>query len=103
FAFAQQQLGLDFSRRQRGDPASNRRTALEHLHRALPVWPLDSFPAERAKTLRHIGDIHFESEEWELARAAYAEAVDAGDLVFEAAYTEAGRYAEAGDIARAYP
>ena len=53
FALVQQQLGIAFSKRQSGEATANRRTALEHFHRTLRVWPLNGFPSKRAETLQY--------------------------------------------------
>jgi CHAT domain-containing protein len=95
-------LGRTYRDRIKGERAENVEQAITHFREALEVLTLDRFPADRRRALRNLGDLTFDEQRWEDALAACEGAIEAGDALLAAAYTEAGRQAEVGETARLF-
>jgi len=95
-------LGKTYQKRIQGDRSENLRQAIDYYQNALNVRSLDHFPAKHRKTQQSLGDLYFMEQDWANAFEAYTVAMEAGDALLAAAYTEAGRQAEIGENARLY-
>jgi CHAT domain-containing protein/tetratricopeptide (TPR) repeat protein len=115
WAELQNNLGLAYRDRIRGDCLTNLKQAGQHLQAALQVYTRDSSTAEYRIVQHNLGSVRLAQGElaqeggtqkdagqpyWAAARDAFAEAIAAGEDLFAAAYTEAGRRAEAGQTSR---
>jgi tetratricopeptide (TPR) repeat protein len=98
----QNNLALAYRDRIRGQRADNLEAAIAHCQQALEVYTLEQFPAGRRQALRKLGTLHFDERNWEGSRAAYMEAIAAGNTLLAAAYTEGGRQAEVGETTQLY-
>jgi CHAT domain-containing protein/tetratricopeptide (TPR) repeat protein len=74
--------------------------AIEHFRRALEVRTPGRDPGGRLRTLRSLGDLHFEHGDWADAAEIFGEAMRVSDLLLAAAYTDHGRQFEVGESAR---
>src|SRR5262249_26731143 len=102
WAMTQNNLANVYCERIYWAPADNLEAAIAHCQQALEVFTLEQFPANRRRTLGNLGHLHFDERHWEGARAAYSEAIAAGDILLAAAYTEGGRQAEVAETALLY-
>jgi CHAT domain-containing protein/tetratricopeptide (TPR) repeat protein len=75
---------------------------LSLLTQALAVHRLEEVPAQHRRTQSHIGHVHFTAGRWSPALRAYSGAIEAGNELFRAAYTPAGRRAEVAEVALLY-
>ncbi len=66
----------------------------KHCRSALEVYAPGTSAEERRRILGVLGDAHFDAGGWTEAARAYTDAVDAGETLFAAAHTPAGRQAE---------
>jgi CHAT domain-containing protein/tetratricopeptide (TPR) repeat protein len=76
--------------------------AIAALREALSVLDADRYPAEHRDTQAALGQMWFRRDAWDDALAAYRCAIQAAERVFERAYTETGRLAEAGELSSIY-
>jgi CHAT domain-containing protein/tetratricopeptide (TPR) repeat protein len=102
WAWTHNNLGLAYTDRICGQRAGNLKRAIHCFNQALEVYALKQFPASRLQTTRNLGDLHFDIQNWKEAHRAYEGAIEAGDLLLDAAYTEAGRQAEVAETSRLY-
>jgi CHAT domain-containing protein/tetratricopeptide (TPR) repeat protein len=100
WAEVQNNLGLAYRDRIEGDRAGNLERAVRHLEAALQIYTRQSFPAEHRIVQRNLGDLQFARRNWAPAHASFQAAIEAGDDLFAAAYTEVGRHAEVGETSR---
>jgi CHAT domain-containing protein len=75
-------------------PEQDRAKAIEYFHQALTVRTLAEFPSDHRFIQRNLGILHFAARQWQLAWQAYHATMQAGAVLLESAYTEAGRVAE---------
>lgn len=78
-------------------PAQERALGVGYYHQALAIRTLAEFPAHHRFIQRNVGLFHFLQGEWALAWQAYQATMQAGELLLDDAYTEAGRVAEVRD------
>ncbi|MCL4299210.1 MAG: CHAT domain-containing protein [Anaerolineae bacterium] len=102
WAQAMNNLALAYQDRIRGDRSENIKQAIQLFEESLIVHTLDQFPAGHQLTQRNLGHLHFSERNWAAAQAAYARAIEAGQSLLAAAYTEVGRQAEVGETSRLY-
>ena len=100
WAMTQNNLGLAYTDRIHGERAENLERAIEHYTQALEVYTLEQLPADHLRTMRNLANLHFDMQNWQEAYEAYEAAVEAGDLLLGAAYTESGRRAEVAETTR---
>jgi tetratricopeptide (TPR) repeat protein len=100
WAEVQNNLGLAYRDRIAGDRVDNLERAVRHLETALQVYTRPMFPAEHRIVQRNLGGLHFASGNWAQAHVSFQAAIDAGNDLLAAAYTEAGRHAEVGETSR---
>lgn len=84
------------------DRADNPEQAIHYFESALKVRLPELYPAGHRKTQQSLGDLYFNEQDWQNAYTAYTHAIEAGNILFAAAYTEAGRRAEISQTARLY-
>jgi CHAT domain-containing protein/tetratricopeptide (TPR) repeat protein len=94
YALTQNNLGNAYSRLPGGDRAANLRQAIGCYTEALRFRTAEAVPAEHRTTALNLGALHFSEGRWEQAHDCYASAISAGDLLYQASATEAGRQAE---------
>lgn len=68
--------------------------AITHYQQALELYTLNQFPADYQQTQYDLGNVNFMENNWSMAYQAYSCAINAGQNLIEAAYTEAGRQSE---------
>ncbi len=102
WAMTQNNLANAYRNRIEGERAQNIERAIEHYNSALEVRTRKDFPADHRQTQRNLGNLYFDDRRWTEALAAYQAAIAAGEDLLEAAFTEAGRRAEAGENARLF-
>ena len=97
YAMTQNNLGNAYAELPTGDRAANLARAIELLHRGAAVpHRRGALPPSAALTARSLGDVHFEQGRWAEAHAAYSSAIRAGEFLYQATGSEAGRQAELG-------
>ncbi|MCL4299202.1 MAG: CHAT domain-containing protein [Anaerolineae bacterium] len=94
-------MALAYAQRVRGDPAKNFKQAVDYYQQALEVRSLE-VPADYRHTQSNLGHLYFSKQHWVEAVRAYETAIEAGQLLLEAAYTETGRRAEVAETSRLY-
>lgn len=95
-------LGAIYSERLADSPVKNQAQAIIYLRQALEIHTPDSFPNDARRAARNLAYILFAQQQWAEAAKAYRQAILAGQVLFEAAYTEAGRRVEATETSRLY-
>jgi CHAT domain-containing protein len=96
-------LGEAYKRLPTGDRAANLTRAIDCFTQALRFRTAETAPAECRLTARRLGNAHFEQEQWAEAQTAYSSAIRAGEFLYQAAGSEAGRQAELGEAGDAVP
>lgn len=84
------------------DRSENRDQAIAAFQNALKTRTLEHFPIAHRQTQRSLGDLYFYEQNWSAAHQAYAGAIEAGNALFAAAYSEVGRQTEVSETARLY-
>jgi CHAT domain-containing protein/tetratricopeptide (TPR) repeat protein len=102
WAETQSNLASAYRDRIRGKRADNLKQAISHYQEALKVYTRAAFPADHRETQRNLGNLFFGEHRWAEALTAYKQAIDAGNDLLAAAYTEAGRQAEVGETMQLY-
>lgn len=102
WARTQHNLGIAHATRINGERAENLEQAISHYQQALEVYTRTSFPASYRKTQLSLGKLFFDERRWTEALEAYQHAIDAGNDLLTAAYSEAGRQAEVSETAQPY-
>ena len=103
YAATQNNLGEAYRRLPTGDRAANLARAIDCYTQALRFRTAEAAPAECRLTARRLGDAHFERDQWAEAHAAYSSASRAGQFLYQATGSEAGRQAELGEAGDAVP
>ena len=101
YALAQNNLGEAYRVLSAGDPAANLTHAVDCYNEALRFHTPELAPANCRMTARSLGNVHFGQSRWVEAHAAYSQAIRAGELLYQATGSDAGRQSElgaAGDI-----
>ena len=80
-----------------GTGAANLANAIGCYPKALRFYTAEAVPAECRLTARGLGDVHFGQGRWVEAHAAYSSAIRAGEFLYQATGSEAGRQAELGE------
>jgi CHAT domain-containing protein len=96
YAMTQHNLGAAYQELPSGDKAANLERAIACYTQALRFRTAEAAPAEYRLTARRLGDIHFEHGRWALAHAAYSSAIHAGEFLYQATGSEAGRRTDQG-------
>ena len=99
WARTQNNLATAYRNRIRGERAENLEQAIFHYQQALEVSTRQAYPVECRQTARNLGNLAFEQGNWELACAAYAEALLAQELLLRAASLRNSKEAELQEIA----
>jgi len=102
WARLQNNLATVYERCSHGDPAYNAAQAITHYQSALEVCTLEAFPDDHLLILRNLGNLHFRLQQWSEATAAYTPAIEAGDALLSAAYTDSGRQAVVDETSQLY-
>ena len=102
WAGTQNNLGEAYRNRISGERGANLERAIEYYENALQVYTREAFPEKYRLTQRNLGKLHFAEHHWDAARAAFAAAIAAGNTLFNAAYTDAGRRAEIAETSELY-
>ncbi len=95
------ELGIAYVGLPAGDPAANLQMAIGCYTEALRFRTAEAAPAEHRQTALNLGSIYYSQSRWEQAHDSYASAIAAGDLLYQASATEAGRQAELGEAGQA--
>jgi CHAT domain-containing protein/tetratricopeptide (TPR) repeat protein len=104
YAATQSNLGIVYAQLPTGDRVANLERAIGCFTEALRFNKAEVAPAECRRAARSLGDVHFEQGYWVEAHTAYALAIHAGELLYQATGSETGRQAEleaAGDVVAA--
>ena len=101
YAETQNNLGEAYRQLRAGDRAANLQEAIGCYTEALRFRTAEAAPAEHRQTALNLGSLHFSENRWEQAHDSYASAIAAGDLLYQASATEAGRQAEQGEAGQA--
>ena len=96
YATTQNNLGTAYAELPTGDRAANLARAIDCYTQALRFRTAEAAPAECRVTARSLGDVHFEQGRWAEAHTAYSSAIRAGEFLYQATGSEAGRQAELG-------
>ena len=96
YAMTQNNLGTAYAELPTGDRAANLARAIDCYTEALRFYTAEAAPAECRLTARSLGDVHFEQGRWAEAHTAYSSAIRAGEFLYQATGSEAGRQAELG-------
>ncbi len=75
WAMTQNNLGNAYSDRIQGDTADNIEKAIAAYQYALEVRTLETNPIDYLNTTRNLGNLHFKQGNWQLAIAAYQQAI----------------------------
>ncbi len=102
WAETMQNLGNAYLYRIRGERAENLEQAIDAYNQALTVLTLVHFPGNFLNIHKALGSVYFDKQRWNEAHAAFAHAIEAGQMLLETAYTEAGRQAEVEETSRLY-
>lgn len=102
WAALQSEMGNNLVKNPWGNRADNLEKATHHYQNALEVYNPDFFPNEHRQTQKNIGNLHFEQRNWVCAFKAFQNAITAGNEIFVAGYSEAGREAEMSEIAQIF-
>ncbi len=97
YARTQHNLGNAYEELPTGDQAANLARAIECYTQALRFRTVEAAPAQCRQTARSLGDVHFEQGRWAEAHDAYSSAIRAGELLYQATGSDAGRQAELGE------
>ena len=102
WAKTQNSLAYAYAQRIRGGRAENVKQAIHIFEQSLQIQTIEHYPIDNLRTLRHLGNLYFDERMWEKAIEAYNGAIEAGESLLAAAYTEAGRRSEIGETSRLY-
>jgi len=101
YAMTQQNLGNAYADLPTGDRAANLERAIDCYTQALRFYTVEAVPAECRRTAISLGDVYFGQDRWALAHAAYSTAILAGEFLYQATGSDAGRQAELGEAGAA--
>ncbi|HEX9945266.1 MAG TPA: CHAT domain-containing protein [Thermoanaerobaculia bacterium] len=102
WAIAQSYMGLAYHRRAANGKPEDRKTAIEHLQRALEVFTAETDPASCRKLLARLGNEHMLAHDWRAASEVYERAIWVAETVLSETYTEVGRQEETGATSALY-
>jgi CHAT domain-containing protein len=97
YAAIQAGLGYTYAQLQGGDREANLAKAISCYTEALRFLTAEADPAGYRGTARGLGAVYFEQGRWAEAHTAYSSAIRAGELLYHAIGSEAGRQAELGE------
>jgi len=87
-------VGNAYSEQTQGNRADNIKQALDAYQQALEVETLEALPNEHRKIQYNLGNLYFDERNWEQAYTAYAAALQASELLYQAGATSDSRQAE---------
>jgi CHAT domain-containing protein len=87
-------LGVTFLERLHGNPTFNFRQARDHFEKALKVFDPQAFPVNARRAARNLGNMYLGTHDWRKAHTAYSNAIDAGEILYQAAASDVTRQAE---------
>ena len=96
YATTQHNLGTAYAELPTEDRAANLARTIECFTEALRFFTAEAAPAQCRFTACSLGDVHFEEDRWMEAHTAYSSAIRAGEFLYQATGSEAGRQAELG-------
>ena len=96
YAATQNNLGIAYASFPPGTGRPTWRGRSTATPEALRFHTAEAAPAECRLTARSLGDVHFEQDRWAEAHTAYSSAIRAGEFLYQATGSEAGRQAELG-------
>jgi CHAT domain-containing protein len=102
WATAQGNLARAYCVRIHGELGDNIKLAVTCFQNALEVATRESRPSSYLEFQRELGDLYFGQSQWGEALKAYTAAIEVGDELCKAAYTEIGREAGISKIAQLY-
>ena len=79
-----------------GDTKANMKKAESHFLQALHIFSVTNYPVQRRDTLRALGEMCYQQEEWQEASIHFQEAIDISEEILSGCYTEPGQEAEVG-------
>jgi CHAT domain-containing protein/tetratricopeptide (TPR) repeat protein len=94
WAEAMNNLGTVYASRRAGCLGVNYRKATHCFRQALEVRQPEALPSQARQTAANLGHLHFEQGYWSQACEAFATAIRAADLLYQAAATPEARRAE---------
>jgi CHAT domain-containing protein len=96
YAATQNQLGSAYADLPSGDRAANLARAIDCYTHALQIQPPAAAPDTCRATAYNLGSVYLEQGRWSEAHSAYSTAIRAGEMLYQATGSEAGRQAELG-------
>jgi len=99
WATTQNNLANIYFERVVGNRADNIKQAITAYEKALQVFDSEAFPNDCRRTARNLGNIHFERKVWAKAAKAYATALIAAEILYQACIFLDGKAAELADTA----
>ncbi|MCB1768480.1 MAG: CHAT domain-containing protein, partial [Candidatus Competibacteraceae bacterium] len=85
WAMTQNNLALAYGDRIRGERAENLEQAIQAYQFSLEVYRPDAFPRDSRRAARGLGDLYFAQQRWIEATAAYRQALQAAEILYQSA------------------
>ena len=87
-------VGNAYSEQTQGNRADNIKQAIHAYQQAMEIKTLETLPNEHRKVQYNLGALYFDERNWEQAYTAYAAALQASELLYQAGATSDSRQAE---------
>jgi CHAT domain-containing protein len=102
WALIQHNLGNAYSNYSSTESGENIKQAISHYNKALQVRTRWAMPAAHRQTQGTLGNLYLREHRWHNALASFVAAIQAGEDLFAAAYSETGRRAETAEASELY-
>nr|MCU0551580.1 CHAT domain-containing protein [Leptolyngbya sp. Prado105] len=99
WAVTQNNLAIAYADRIRGERADNLEQAITSYEQALQVYIRDAFPNDCRRTARNLGNLHFRQQNWNAAKTAYSNALEATEILYQSCILLEGKAAELAETA----
>lgn len=102
WAALQTELGNSLAQTPRGERAENLEQAIAAYQQALEVYTPIAFPDDCYRLARHLGGIQAKQERWQAAATTYHLALEADEVLFQAALLQEGKQRQLARTADLY-
>jgi CHAT domain-containing protein/tetratricopeptide (TPR) repeat protein len=87
-------LAMSYSNRMQGDHARNTEIAIVTYSQALNIFTPDAHPNDCRRTARLLANLYADHDRWSEAKATYCTALDAAEILYQAAISKGSQEAE---------
>jgi CHAT domain-containing protein/tetratricopeptide (TPR) repeat protein len=99
WAWMQNNLATAYRDRIRGEPSENIEQAIAAYQLALQVLTHEAFPKECRRTSHNLGNLCFQQQNWNAAKTAYGNSLEAAEILYQSCILLDGKAAELAETA----